>query len=717
MRLSNGALVALLSVSVSLPHVAPAMAQSGAVGAPTVPGIYGLTELGTGEPVAPAAPAAAPETQAEETVPAAKPARAKPVEARGAAISSNPSAFPRFKSGIAALRAKRVAEALATVDRLPENSVERRTLAWAVALYGAGAPATHIARVAAQQPNWPGQTTLRTNLEYAIVRANPSGGALRVAFGAQPPQTVTGRLALARAELAAGNRKAAQKLVRTVWRESDFGQGTEARILRDHGRLLTLDDHRVRVERLVGKRRFTDAARLAPKAGYKRLASAAIASARKRKDRIGKLDRVPGKLRSEPMYGLALAQSRRLAGRYTDAATALIDAKRPRAKPLQDRAAKEQYRLATELLHEGETRLAYRVAAREFGGTDARRAGQAFQAGWIALRFRNDADTARKHFDRLAKIAEKPISMSRAAYWQGRAAAAAGRKGDAQTYYKRAAKWPTTFYGQLAAERLGRRKLDVARTRASAGDRKRFGGYELVRGLELLEKAGARRYARPLYATLAKRLDDPGEVALLAVRHERRGDYRQALVVGKLAAARGMVAPSLSHPIGAIAGSVELSKRDLALAYGVARQESAFQRDARSSADALGLMQLLPGTARQVSRKVGLRYTRARLTRDPAYNVRLGTTYLRDNRRRLGGSLPLALVAYNAGPSRARNWSKEFGNPRTMSVDKAIDWAEMIPFDETRNYVQRVMSNHQIYRARIMGASLNLGSLLTSGED
>ena len=705
---------ALVAVSVAL--TGPAFAQSQAV-----PGIYGLSELPSAPVVetpeaASAVPVPTPRPQGAAAPAPQATASAEP-KPLAPALTSKPASFRQFSAGIKALRAKRTSDAMAAMERLPDNSVEARTLAWAIALYGPQAPALHIARVAAAQPDWPGQTTLRTNMERAIIRQNAGAGALRVAFGNAAPRTSTGRLALARAELAAGNRKQAARLVSKVWREDDLSAKTQASVQRGLGKLLTREDHRTRVERLVAKKRIKGATALAGKAGFKRLVSAAGAVIRKRKDRTRRLDRVPGSQRDEPMYRLFLAQNRRLSGRLSEAASAMAGMRKPRSGALGDVAAREAYRLATELLHVGKTKAAYRVAKLDLAESASRRADAAFQAGWIALRYRNAPDVADGHFKRLEKIAERPISSARAAYWRGRVASAQGRKGDAAAFYKRAAQWNTTYYGQLAAERLGRTSLGISRTRATGEDRSRFKRYELVRALELLEKAGAKRYARPLYSTLAKRLRSPGEVAILAARHERRGDHRSALVVGKLATARGLKAPSLSHPLGAITGSIKLSKRDLALAYGVARQESAFQRDARSRADALGLMQLLPGTARQVSRQVGLRYARAKLTRDPAYNVRLGTTYLRQNRKRLGGSLPLALVAYNAGPSRAKNWKKEFGDPRTMSLDDAIDWVEQIPFNETRNYVKKVMANHQVYRARIMGSKPNLGSLLTSGED
>ena len=694
------ALALLVATSVAVPH---AFAQTTT---PAVPGIYGLEALAAPEAAPAPEPAAAPVAK-----PAAKPSKV----ALDRALTTKPASFERFSAGVRALKAKKVSLALAELDRLPANSVEARTLAWAIALYGAGAPALHIARVTAAQPNWPGQTTLRTNMEWSIIRQNPNGQSLRVAFANAEPRTSTGRIALARAELAAGNRKTAAKLVRKVWRDADLSPQTEARVLKDFGRLLTRDDHQTRVERLIAKKRVKGATRLAGKAGYTRLVAAAGAVVRKRSDRNRRLDAVPRSQRGEPLYQLFLARSRRLSGRLTGAAEAIAGMKRPRSGLLGDMAANEAYRIAIELLHVGKTKLAYQVAKLDLGERDTRRAAAAFQAGWIALRYRNAPRVADGHFKRLEKIAERPISMSRAAYWRGRVASAEGRDGDAAAFYKKAARWKTTFYGQLAAERLGRTSLGIARTRPTDTDRKRFKNYELVRALKLLERAGAKSYARPLYSTLAKRLEQPGEVAILAARHEKRGDHRSALVVGKLASARGMVAPSLSHPLGAITGSIKLSKSDLALAYGVARQESAFQQDARSRADALGLMQLLPGTAKQVSRQVGLRYARAKLTRDPAYNVRLGTTYLRQNRKRLGGSLPLALVAYNAGPTRAKNWSAEFGNPGTMSLEKAIDWVEQIPFNETRNYVQKVMSNHQVYRARILGSKPNLGALLTAG--
>ena len=251
------------------------------------------------------------------------------------------------------------------------------------------------------------------------------------------------------------------------------------------------------------------------------------------------------------------------------------------------------------------------------------------------------------------------------------------------------------------------------RAGASAGDRTRFAAYEFVRAIALLEEAGEPRLAHSLYRALAQRLESPGELALLAARAERVRGHDFGLYIGRLAARRGLDVPALSHPLGAVTGSVPMSKPDLALAYAVARQESSFRAAARSRAGALGMMQVLPGTAREVTRRLGLRYVKSRLTRDPAYNVRIGTAYLERWRGLLDGSLPLALVAYNAGPTRARNWSKSHGSPATMSVDRAVDWVEMIPFTETRGYVHKVMANHQVYRSRLMDAPLSLGRMLT----
>ena len=634
-------------------------------------------------------------------------------------VASAPSGNAKalFRAGLAAVEADRTAQALGAHDALPAGSLERRTLGWRIALSGPGVPPVRLAELMAQVPDWPGQISLRTRLERAIVASQPGDAGLLTAFSAASPRTDAGRLALAGAKLRAGDKRAARALLHEVWHHAKLDRATERAVLRDYGRLLTRDDHRARVSFLLAERRVKGAARLASRAGMTRTVEAVTAVARGRRDRVRKLDRVPAAERGSAAYGTYLASYRRSADRLKDAATALAGIKTAHSDAMADRAAREAHRLATELLRAGEGATAYKVASLPLGRSETSRARAAFQSGWIALRFRNAPSAALKHFAALEAIAQRPATIARAHYWQGRALAAAGKAGAARAAYEKAARFRAVFYGQLAAEALGRRALDVERAGASDADRARFQAYEFVRAIDLLEGAGEPDLAHALYRALAERLTSPGELALLAARAERARGHEFGLYVGRIAtgatgAARDM--PALSHPLGAITGSVPMSKADLALAYAVARQESTFRATARSKAGALGMMQVLPGTAREVARRLGLPYRKGRLTSDPAYNVRIGTAYLERWRGLLDGSLPLALVAYNAGPTRARNWSKSMGNPSAMTVEQAIDWVEMIPFTETRSYVQKVMANHQVYRSRLLDAPLSLGAMLTN---
>ena len=195
----------------------------------------------------------------------------------------------------------------------------------------------------------------------------------------------------------------------------------------------------------------------------------------------------------------------------------------------------------------------------------------------------------------------------------------------------------------------------------------------------------------------------PGELALLAAMAEKRGDHFLALRVGKIAMSRGLDIGALSHPVGVIPASANISGAGKALAYAIARQESEFNVGAVSGAGARGLLQLLPGTAKEVAKKSGLPYSKARLTTDAGYNATLGAAFLSEQLGRFDGSYVLTFAGYNAGPRRAQDWVKKYGDPRGQGIDAVVDWIERIPFTETRGYVQRVMENYEVYKMRLSG--------------
>jgi soluble lytic murein transglycosylase len=323
-----------------------------------------------------------------------------------------------------------------------------------------------------------------------------------------------------------------------------------------------------------------------------------------------------------------------------------------------------------------------------------------FLAGWIALRRLKKTADALTHFQTLYDGAPTDVARSRGAYWLGRAHETAGHSKEAMDWFGRAAAFGHTFYGQLAARRLpgGTWQMPSDPTPTPA-EQETLAGRELVAAARYIGQAGEPDRTRPFLRRLARQVTTPGETRLLAelAAELKRPDV--ALAVARRASDSGVILFDALFPVVEIGatGSVER-----ALALALTRQESEFNAAAVSSSGALGLMQLLPATAREVAGKLSLPFVQDKLTSDPAYNVTLGSQYLAQMLKRFGGSYEIALAAYNAGPTRVARWLDSTGDPRGGKVDM-VDWIEMIPLRETRNYVQRIMENLQVYRARFGG--------------
>ncbi len=600
-------------------------------------------------------------------------------------------------------------------ENLPANSLERRVLEWAIALYGGDkVPSVEIAAAAIALPEWPGMAALRRNSERALFKENPSPQTVVDAFGGTPPQTFEGTVLLSRAHLKLGSRKAAQSVLSPFWRTAKLDARDEVSMLKEFGKIISKSDHRVRMEQMLYENRVRSAGRIASRAGAASLHKAWAAVIRKNRKAGKLLDAVPKAQRSAG-YTYARAQYLRRKEHFSKAAQLLIKAPRDQSKLIDpDEWWIERRVLSRELIDIGKHKLAYRVVASHSAKSDARIADAEFHAGWYALRFLNDPGTADRHFANIGKVAKGAISLSRALYWRGRAAESA-RNGKAAGFYATAARYNTAFYGQLAAAKVNGSRPDISYPKPSDQDRNRFERREMLQAIALLEQAEHKWRADLFYRELARRLSSSGELALLAVRAEKRGDHYLALRVGKIAAARGLEIGALAHPMGAIPASAKISGSGKALAYAIARQESEFRTAAVSRAGARGLLQLLPGTAKDMARKTGLKYSKGRLTKDAGYNAALGSAFLGEQLRRFDGSYILTFAAYNAGPRRAKQWIKKYGDPRNKDLETTIDWIERIPFTETRNYVQRVMENYQVYKMRLDGR-LDIGRDLTKGR-
>lgn len=561
-----------------------------------------------------------------------------------------------------------------------------------------------------EHPDWP-LSLIHDRMERAMLIRGADGATVIEAFSRRNPETGAGKAALALAYAERGETGRARTLAAEAWRNDAFDTDEAGAFLRRGGNLLSAADHKFRMDRLLYNDRTKEALQVAQRldATQRALAEARAAVSRRDGNALARIDGLPAAARRDASALFGRIQATRRAGRDEAAAQLLLDAPRDPAVLVDpDEWWVERRLAARHMIEVGNPRMAYQIASQHSAQSPASQAEAEFHAGWIALRFLNDPRTAKRHFERLRSFVQTPISISRGEYWIGRAEQAAGNTSRARYHFDAAAAHSSTYYGQLAAEQIGRSRLAFrSAPNPSSSARRAFERRGPVLAMRLLSELGYQRHPVPFLIDLTEAERDPETMALYAELAGSLGLVDRMLSIGKLGLARGWAFESYAFPTSAMPTTANYGDLERAFAYAIARQESTFNSGAVSPAGARGLMQLMPNTARQTARKLGVGYSEARLTSDPAYNVSLGSSYLATRVSELGGSYILASAAYNAGKSRAVEWVTRFGDPRTGQIDP-VDWIELIPFTETRNYVQRVMENLQVYRALLPGGSSQL---------
>ena len=577
----------------------------------------------------------------------------------------------------------------------------RTTAEWS-ALKSQPRPSGHarIMQFLADHPDWPSRDWLSRRAEESLYGDRHAPEFVKATLLASPPRTPAGKLALARALLAAGDMAGAQILAREVWQKSDLNLEMEKTVLREFGGYLTKADHKYRADRLMYKENTGPALRIAALAG-----ADVVALVRARTAVVNKaasdalMAAVPAALRQDAGLKFSTIQKLRRAAKTDAAVEMMLKAPQDAASLVDgDEWWVERRMLAREMLDRNDPATAYRLCAGHGAIGNAARLEAEFHAGWIALRFLKNPALARGHFTMLAQIAENPMSVSRAQYWQGRTQEALGDAEGANAFYAKAGQHSSMFYGQLARAKLGLSAMPLRLTSNAPQGEARA---EAIRVAEALQQLGAREAATSLMLDVALHIDDPAQMAALANVAAATREAHLSLVVGKAASQHGFALDDLAFPTFGVPEFQPLSGfSDKAIVYSIARQESAFVASAGSGAGAKGLMQMLVGTARITAKKAGVGFDAARLTSDPAFNAQLGAAHLGTLFEEQGGSYVMTFAAYNAGGGRVRDWIKAHGDPRDPNVD-VVDWIELIPITETRNYVQRIVENLQIYRARL----------------
>jgi len=612
----------------------------------------------------------------------------------------------RFRKGLRAAKKRHWSDLEQQIKKLNDPTA-KDVLRWVRAARDPNVSFKDITYVVQDLPNWPRMTSIQAKAE-GIMFDDPISARKTIQwFQGKEPITGEGRAALARAHYRLGNKDSGDLWLKSAWRESKLTRTRQQEVFKQYRGKLTKEDHAVRADHLIwqGRRHHAKAEALLPHMGKKQraLMNARIRTASNRSGMDAAIKAVPAEYRNEAGLLYERAKWRRRKKTKDYALPVYLQITNPpinvHGKSVLWKEKRIMLRWAIENKKYSE---AYQLATNHGMTRGSGFAEAEFTAGWLALTKLGQPGKAAQHFETLKNGVSLSVSLSRAAYWQARAAEVLG-DGNAGAYYAEASAYTNTYYGQLAADKNGGRlaQLTLPIEADTAALKANFEADPRVRAMHLLGEASEERYFSNFAFHLDDVYEDPRELTLLSQLSKNYGYMRPSLRAAKQAARFQSMLTDSGYPlieeIESLPGSFNIP-----FVYAVARQESEFEFNVVSSAKAYGMMQMIDSTAKYTARKHRIPYSRSKLTADRDYSAKLGAHHLHDLLEMFDGSYILAAAAYNAGPHRSKTWVKKYGDPRTGEIDP-IDWVESIPFSETRNYVQRVMENMQVYRARRNG--------------
>lgn len=557
-------------------------------------------------------------------------------------------------------------------------------------------PFDRITTFIRQNPSWPDQSKLLATAERNMPDNLPADQVISW-FTTYPPVTGEGLIRLIQAAITTGQTQTVGKTVSDAWPKADMDRETQTEIVSQYGRWLGAGAQNARFDYLLKATEYTMARALAAQLqnGYPQMVEARISLIEEKRGAEDLIYNVPRSLQNNT--GLVFDRIRWMRKNDANEAAAnlLNTASYASGITFPKDWWKERNILVRRLIEDRSYAKAYKLASQHNLDQGAEFAEAEWLSGWLALRFLNRPDMAMQHFTRMYGKVETSISKSRGAYWAGRAADAMRKPEEAKTWYYQAATFPHTYYGQIALNHLHMPSPQLVPAASTPADHTALTSADLVQAAAMLHNAGYESLSVKFINAKLEQLQTPGEFQAFATYLKRIGDTSGAYRIAKKASWKNIFLGNTAYPsLMPIIGSLSI---DPALAHGIIRQESQFDTTAESPAGAKGLMQLMPGTAKEIAQKRGWDHQTDWLISRPSHNVLLGSAYLNDMLKRFNGSYPLAIAAYNAGPSRVNSWLKAIGDPRTGQVDW-VDWIELIPVAETRNYVQRVTEGIVTYR-------------------
>ena len=522
-------------------------------------------------------------------------------------------------------------------------------------------------------------------------------------FGNNQPLSGYGKMILGESHVLNGDKKKGIILIKEGWITADLSKNELKYFRKKFKKYLNGEDYIKRADYLAWNGDKWDLRRLIrylPKE-YELLYNARHLLMSKGYGVDQAIANVPEKFKNDAGLNYDRLKWRRKKGRVDSSVEILLKIRNDKEYLVRpDKWWKEREIISRALLYKKKYEISYKISSNHGMTEGSEYAAAEWMSGWIALSFLNDPITAKNHFKNFYENISYPISLSRGAYWLGKAYEKIGEKEQSNNWFREASKYLTTYYGQLAFLKLnpnGKFELDKD-MEIDAKYRIQFFNKELVKICYLLNELNKEKYTKHILRHLANDNIAKGSEVLAAELATNINRYDFAIQVSKIASYQKRFHNRYNYPI--ISTPKYINKRKIpesALILSIIRQESEFDLAANSHAGAKGLMQLMPYTAKLVSKQAKLPYSKSRLTTDPEYNINLGSHYIAGLILQYDGAYPFAVAAYNAGPNRVKYWKKINKDPQKKQVD-FVDWVELIKFRETRNYVQRVMENYNVYR-------------------
>ena len=522
-------------------------------------------------------------------------------------------------------------------------------------------------------------------------------------FGPSEPLSGFGKMILGESFILTGNIQKGTSLIKEGWVTAELSKSELRFYRKKFKKYLNADDYIKRADYLAWNNKYWDLKRLLrylPK-DYELLYTARQLLMSKSYGVDNAISKVPSKFKNDAGLNYDRLKWRRKRGRVDSSLEILLNIKNTKDYLVRpDKWWIEREIISRSLIYKKKYELAYKVASKHALTEGPELAAAEWMSGWIALSFLDDPLLAKDHFENFYNNVGYPISVSRGAYWLAKTYQKLGKQDLAKEWFEKAANYLTTYYGQLAFMEINPNKtFELSKDMEVKKDyREYFFKKELVKTIYLLDELNEDKYTKHILRHLANDDINNGSEILAAELATNIDRFDFAIQIAKIASYEKRFHNKFNYPIISTPNYINGRKiPDTAFILSIIRQESEFDLSANSHAGAKGLMQLMPYTAKLVAKQANLPYSKSRLTKDAEYNINLGSHYIAGLILEYDGAYPFAIAAYNAGPKRVRYWKKINKNPQKKQINY-VDWIELIKFKETRNYVQRVLENYNVYR-------------------